>query len=283
MHIFHLMLGLLAVLILVAGPLRAEKPLAKRIVGGYTVPEEQGAYAVYIRRKDSDGAIHVCGGSILSAEHIVTAAHCVVDTDLSTTPAADISVGYGSVDLHKQTTAGAINVTVHAGYLVSGGQRDRTNDVAVIQIPRLVFSGTVQRIALYGLAIGAREPVTAIGWGQTETGVLSTELHGATLVTGTVRDCQQLLPEYFANGPLICTPGKYTPGVSSCNGDSGTGVVVEYDGMQMLAAFDSHVRWNGEASCSADTSVHYYVRAAYHLDFIVAATGLTKKYLCPYC
>ncbi|KAJ1666719.1 hypothetical protein IW140_002308 [Coemansia sp. RSA 1813] len=151
-----------------------------------------------------------------------------------------------------------------------------------MQIPKLVFSGTVQRIALYSLPIGAKEPVMAIGWGQTETGFQSTALRGSTLVTGTVSDCKLLFSSFDADGPLICTPGKYTPGVSSCNGDSGTGVTINNEGTPMLAAFDSHVRWNGKRTCSAETSVHYYLHTIYHLKFIMDATGLSKKHLSTY-
>ncbi|KAJ2559660.1 hypothetical protein EV175_000234 [Coemansia sp. RSA 1933] len=284
MYAFHLILGwfLAVASTLVAGSPEAEGALTRRIVGGYPIEEKRGSFAVYIRRLDSDGMFHVCGGSILSPEYIITAAHCVVDSSLTTTPAAAIVVSYGSVKMFKQTSVTAVGVTVHPNYLTSDGQRDRTNDVAIIQIPRLVFTSTVQRIALYALPVGSRELVTALGWGYTETGYLSTVLRGATLVTGTLSDCQKLFPEYTTNGPLICTPGKYTPGVSSCGGDSGTGAVIWYKGWPMLAAFDSHVRWNGQQTCSADTSVHYYVHAVYHLDFIMTATKLSKRYLCSY-
>ncbi|KAJ2519584.1 hypothetical protein GGI11_002530 [Coemansia sp. RSA 2049] len=164
-------------------------------------------------------------------------------------------------------------------YIV-GGQKNRTNDVAIIRIPKLTLGDNIKRIAIYSKQIKEKTSIKAYGWGQTEDGKQSIILRGATLITGTLSDCKKLQSDFVDNGPLICLPGKYTSGVSTCSGDSGTGATLDDGKTPMLAAFDSHVRWEGVQTCSATTSVHYFVHVYYHLNFIMSATSLSKDDLC---
>lgn len=44
-----------------------------RIVGGTLIPISEARYIASLRYKNS----HVCGGTVVSKRHVVTAAHCV--------------------------------------------------------------------------------------------------------------------------------------------------------------------------------------------------------------
>jgi secreted trypsin-like serine protease len=65
------------------------------IVGGQPAPE--GKYPWQVRLYESmDDRIGFCGGSIIAPQWILTAAHCLVDTD-------KIVVGFGNVDRTNTT------------------------------------------------------------------------------------------------------------------------------------------------------------------------------------
>lgn len=52
----------------------AASPLTNRIVGGNEAVPGQFPYQISLRKDDA----HICGGSIITADWILTAAHCVV-------------------------------------------------------------------------------------------------------------------------------------------------------------------------------------------------------------
>jgi len=90
--------------ILVAAAARAPgadaAPRKPFVVGGTLIPIESVPYQVFLRIGDNMG----CGGSVLDATHILTAAHCVVPTgQTAPRPPASITVMAGFVDT---TTAG---------------------------------------------------------------------------------------------------------------------------------------------------------------------------------
>ncbi|KAI9500065.1 hypothetical protein GGI25_004160 [Coemansia spiralis] len=277
------MYSLLLLFTLLAGILQAVAglaiPLDKRIVNGFLMPTVFAPYTVSLLKKASE-TWYICGGSIISPNHIVTAAHCVVDTNGSAMPAANVSIGYNSIDKSKQTSVTSTKIFVHPQY-ASGSQRDSANDIAIVEVPTLKFGQNAERIAIYDGDIDSGQYLMAMGWGVTESNaVLLNILRGVLVMTGNTTDCQELNSAFNSNnGPQICTLGKLTPDHSTCGGDSGTSVVINYEGKQMLAGLDSIAVYPDGGSCGVATSAHFYVRVSTHLDFVTKATGLTLEYL----
>ncbi|KAJ2726484.1 hypothetical protein H4R23_004038, partial [Coemansia sp. Cherry 401B] len=66
--------------------------MSKRIINGFLMPDVMAPYVVSLNKRQG-GMLYVCGGSIISPNHILTAGHCVVDTTNTPVPPANITIG----------------------------------------------------------------------------------------------------------------------------------------------------------------------------------------------
>ncbi len=125
------------------------------IVGGQ--PAAQGKYPWQVRLYESmDDDIGFCGGSIIAKQWVLTAAHCLVDTD-------KVVVGFGNVDRTQTTKIASEKVIVHPAYLQ--GQKA---DLALIKLATPIDDAPAVALANAGtsrslLSPGAKATVT--GWG----------------------------------------------------------------------------------------------------------------------
>ena len=79
------------------------------IVGGTAAPD--GKYPWQVRLySNMDDTVGFCGGSIIDAQWILTAGHCLMDTDA-------VVVGYGSNDRTKTKKIESEKIIVHPGYI----------------------------------------------------------------------------------------------------------------------------------------------------------------------
>lgn len=135
----------------------------ERIVGGNNVnANEYIPYQIsmqYLRRNGQYG--HFCGGSIISPNRILTAAHCVNGQD-----PAKISVlaGINNLDDRTGTRSQVKSFEMHENY-----QELVTSDIAILTIePALEMDG--KRIDVMDVfdyePVGEKEPVVLTGWGS---------------------------------------------------------------------------------------------------------------------
>lgn len=128
-----------------------------RIVGGETAEPHQFPYQVSLRGRVSAG--HFCGGSIIRDNWILSAAHCLTDTEPD-----DIVVVVGAHRRTEESSAYDVaEIIVHEdfrGYTLE-------NDISLARTAiNFVFSATVQPISLGdGTFIGAGQTARASGWG----------------------------------------------------------------------------------------------------------------------
>lgn len=266
-------------ILLVYLTLQLTHALNKRIVGGFSVDPHTAPYLVSVSKVQGDTR-YVCGGTLISTRHVVTAAHCVVDKDTVQISNDDIFVGYGSQDRSKQAKANPHKVTVNDRYM-KDKSRDSQYDIAIIELNKdLEISVDVQNIPIYTDKVMPGDSMVALGWGKQDNGELSQTLNGVMLEAGNKTACQRY-NQWFTdnNGPQVCVVGWDTPGKSTCSGDSGSSVVMEQQGKIKLLAFDSiGVFANGEG-CGGINTAHYFVNVFFHLSFITQASGLTGKQL----
>src|SRR2546430_1426496 len=96
-------------------------PAARAVVGGTAIQVQSAPWAVFIRQASSAG-VGLCGGSIVDAFHVLTAAHCVYDQHgalasvNSITVRAGISSYAAPLPGDVEQTRGVSSLRVHPGY-----------------------------------------------------------------------------------------------------------------------------------------------------------------------
>jgi secreted trypsin-like serine protease len=259
------------------------------IVGG--APAEPGKYPWQVRLYESmDDEIGFCGGSIIDKQWILTAAHCLLDTD-------SVVVGFGNVDRTKTTKIEGEKIFVHPDY--ADGKKA---DVALVKLakpipdaPAVSYAGGDATRRL--LQPGARATVT--GWGAvwdfqafnnamdvmagrrtvSERRLLNDEelqaprlLHEVDIEVIDPQECKavydQLQVSAFTIGDTeICATGP-RGGKDSCFGDSGGPLVVpEGNGYVQVGI----VSWGPQ--CGNPLFPGVYTRVSSFSDWIKGTMG----------
>ncbi|KAJ1727682.1 Transmembrane protease serine 5 [Coemansia biformis] len=270
--------GLLVLLVLLG--LAAAATGSERVVGGAAVGD--GALP-FVVRLFLDNRPY-CGGTLIGAEWVVTAAHCVAASDPQKTgpgsfvacDPATLKVGYGSVSSDFGSYAAVESVVVHPAF--NPGQI--TSDIALLKIRR--GSDMAQRTAFIGVStanVTAGERVVAAGWGQTaaDNPAQASTLMSAELVVADDATCRSGALDWDGqNGLYVCTSYTKPPAVGPCFGDSGGPLVMRTDGVYALLALVSF-QTNGDNKmlCAQPSTINYFSRVSTYLGFISSATGIS--------
>ena len=210
-----------------------------------------------------------CGGSIVSADWIVTAAHCVLGAT-----AADIEVLAGVTTLGEpgSTRVAVEEIISHPQY------NDPTveNDIALIKLANsLDLSGAGKTpIALpftqqASSWPAAGDPATVSGWGNTSTtsGAFPTDLMAAVvdvLTDPSETQCGSYPTTAYLPDQMLCA-AEMSLGKDSCQGDSGGPLAVEVSGTWTLAGI---VSWG--YGCAAPSYPGVYTRVTSYLNWITS-------------
>ncbi|HEX5923895.1 MAG TPA: serine protease, partial [Baekduia sp.] len=227
-----------------------------RVGGGSRAPTTDAPWQALVL---PDG--YLCGGAILDATHVVTAAHCVYDDEHQEilAPSA-ITVHAGITNRfapgqHPTVTA----VSVYPGY----DPDMQTGDVAILTLATpFSFTTTVQAIALtdVGYRPGSSDGLRLSGWGSDVArapGDTTTEPHPvdnlnvARLYPST--GCATVYAP-FDDSRLLCAGQS---GIDACQGDSGGPLAVQLGGIWKLAGIVT-----GGAGCAWAGYPGYYARVA---------------------
>jgi len=197
------------------------EPRKPFVIGGQPIPIESRPFQVYIVA----GTDSACGGSVLDARRVLTAAHCVVPVGTTTPrPASDIRVYAGYTDTRVTTPpagsqiVGVASLRVHPYY----DEPTKTDDVAVLNLatPLNLAGAKIKPIALApvgnGPPHGTLLGISGYGMqidGQTPDG----KLYGAGLTAVADDACRPNLAVNASAGVLCVAGGP----ASSCFGDSG--------------------------------------------------------------
>jgi secreted trypsin-like serine protease len=227
------------VLALAIAPTAHAQSFEPRIVGGSTTTIEQypwQAAVVYDPAKVSGNPFQrqFCGGSLITPYIVLTAGHCVYDTDPqnnSSLDPDDVDVVLGQTTLSTAPPASEFNVqgvAYQANYDPSYGQGQGvpSNDVGylVLQTP---YNATTP-IDIAGADEGALwdpgSPEQITGWGATaESGPGSggsDTLRVATVPIAADSTCAADYGTYFNGSTMVCA-GYTAGGIDTCYGDSG--------------------------------------------------------------
>ena len=216
------------------------------ITGGKEASE--GKFPWQVRLYSSmDDKIGFCGGSIIDDTWVLTAAHCLLDTDA-------VVVGYGSNDRTTTTKIESEKIIVHPGYIA--GEKA---DVALVKL-KAPIPGAKDKAIVYATQdadLPKDATVTVTGWGAiwdfqafnnavdvmagrrtvSERKLLNDEdlqaprkLHEVDIQVIEPTECKSVyqslnVPAFSIGDTEICATGL-TGGKDSCFGDSGGPLVV---------------------------------------------------------
>ncbi|XP_053946913.1 serine protease gd-like [Anastrepha ludens] len=209
------------------------------IHGGIELARGQLPWLAAVYRKQSSGLRFLCGGSLVSSNTVITAAHCFKLKSLS---ASQVVVYLGRHNLENYGEIGVVsrdirNLLIHPDY---SGKSLPDADVAILQMQTSVsFSEFIRPICLWNessdnsLIVG--QTAFVAGWGADEKGREVTALPkmvDASIVSDN--ECLRSSEVYskLTTPRTICAGNR--DGTGPCMGDSGGGLMLSRNGLWML-------------------------------------------------
>lgn len=199
-----------------AKPARNDMPVQAEIIGGSTAQTRDFPFMAFVLAGNN-----LCGGTLIDADSVLTAAHCVTDANGNVRGAAAFTLYIGKANINKTKKGNRYHVTSvfrHPDYDAETFQ----NDVAVLKLNRAVTS--VSPIALVGSGSdqfqGTGQGVVVAGWGTTSVNKIkiSTQLRMTQLAVNSEASCEADYPGDYDGTTMMCAS---SPGRDSCQGDSG--------------------------------------------------------------
>jgi chymotrypsin len=216
-----------------------------RIVGGAVVNPHTHPYQAGLLMAFSGGT-GLCGGSVINARTILTAAHCPIGST-----STQVILGahqLTAVEPNQQRrTVPASGYRIHESYIAT----TLTNDIAILILPTAVtLNSFVVRTVLptafvNDLFVG--DQATISGWGRISDSSSATSSHLRSITQPVVTNevCRATYGVIIRDSTIcIATTG----GRSACNGDSGGPLTVRRSGQVVQVGIASFV---AAAGCEA--------------------------------
>ena len=206
---------------------------ASTIVGGTGVLVQGTPWAAYVKLVSGSSA-SFCSGTVVDAQHVLTAGHCVYLPDGSLAPASALTVRAGisnyaaplGGDAGQDRTVDSVRV--HPGY---GGPRSGSaDDVALLTLgsPLDLGGPSVQAVELPAAGSGFPSPAVEVGFAGFGREVAGRPANGSlNWLAGRVDDqgtCGGLDTAAIRDADAVSFCAA-APNSAVCSGDSGAGLV----------------------------------------------------------
>ncbi|XP_053674020.1 collagenase-like [Anopheles nili] len=242
------------------------RELLAKIVNGQMAHQGQFPWQVSIRAA-LGRSVTVCGGSLIDAQWILTAAHCANDYNV-------FQIGLGSVHLNMaRLTMSTVSKFIHPEF----DPWKLTNDVALIRLPSTVpYSLEIHPIRLpiglpsKDLYIGRKATVS--GFGRTSDAVqsISTVLKFEYMRIISNAECANVYGASIIRNTTLCAIGWERSNQNVCQGDSGGPMVLQQDDSSWVQI--GIVSFVSSRGCSTGDPSGY-IRVVNYLSWIAKTTG----------
>ncbi|XP_067910370.1 transmembrane protease serine 2-like [Heterodontus francisci] len=236
-----------------------------RIVGGMPALLGKWPWQVSLHYKSR----HVCGGTIISQDWVMTASHCFFEEDAYKPSNWKVYSGFISQRrLFSATRSYVSKIVTHSSY------NSQTNDydfaLLKLQTP-LTFTDNVRPACLptYDQQFPEGTTCWITGFGHTEEDSSSTSdilLEASVKIIGSANCNQRRIYNGAITQRMMCA-GKISGGVDSCQGDSGGPLVCKVSGTWYLAGVTS---WG--IGCARINKPGVYARMTELTDWILSQT-----------
>ncbi|KAK4878781.1 hypothetical protein RN001_011287 [Aquatica leii] len=175
---------------------------------------------------------YLCGGSLVTRNHVITAAHCVTKSKTNLTVNQELLLIYlGKHNLYKQDTSvqnmGVNKIVPHPEYNASYLH----NDIAILELERPAeITNFVRYVCLWEEDTNLNTILdrlgTVVGWGFDESGDVTESLMQAKMPVVSTETCIFSNRDFFSrftSDKTFCA--GFRNGTSACTGDSGGGMV----------------------------------------------------------
>ncbi|XP_017838026.1 trypsin zeta-like [Drosophila busckii] len=240
----------------------------ERIVGGRDTDISVYPHQISLRRKaitaPRNSFSHICGGSIVADNIIVTAAHCIIGS----VPSQYKVVGGTS---RRNEAKGAVSnvreIIMHEQY----NPDNYDNDIAllVLREPLPLNNFTMRAIRLASKAAEAGEISSISGWGTKAPGGYSADqLVAAQVPIVSNEDCNKDYGAGRITSAMLCAGYRGTGGVDACQGDSGGPLIIDNE-------LHGVVSWG--YSCALPSHPGVYASVHYMLPWLQAKIAAINK------
>lgn len=231
-----------------------------QIVGGEPATEGEHPWMVYMSTSSS-GSNSFCGGSLIAADWVLTAAHCIV---YSTNYV--VAGVYNRNNATSAKTFSVENISVHPGFSnVAGG-----DDIALLKLAEPVPTSLVSQYAQLpstafdNAYVGTGDLLKVIGWGTTSSGGSSSNTLLEVSVPVTSESYCDSAYGSIDYDTQVCA-GFTNGGKDSCQGDSGGPLLFSLGGQDYVAGIVSYGQ-----GCASAGFPGVYTRTAGFLNWVAS-------------